>query len=36
MNKVNGVKKAVGDFNSWQGHAEVLLSLETGRVWTIC
>jgi len=31
--KFTGVKAAVGQFNGWQGHAEIMLNRESGKVW---
>ncbi len=33
MMKLKGIKKAVGDFNNWQGHAEIMMNVETGEIW---
>ena len=32
--KVKGLKKAVGDFNDWQGHAVIFYDKEERRAWT--
>lgn len=32
--KVKGLKKAVGDFNDWQGHAVIFYDKEEQRAWT--
>lgn len=32
--KLNGIKKAVGDFNKWQGVARIYFNRETLDVWT--
>ena len=32
--KVKGLKKAVGDFNDWQGHAVIFYDKEECRAWT--
>lgn len=32
--KIKGLKKAVGDFNDWQGHAVIFYDKEEQRVWT--
>ena len=32
--KVKGLKKAVGDFNDWQGHAVIFYDKEDRRAWT--
>lgn len=32
--KVKGLKKAVGDFNAWQGHAVIFYDKEEQCVWT--
>lgn len=32
--EVTGIKKAVGDFNHWQGCARVMFDLSTLKVWT--
>ena len=31
---VNGLKRAVGDFNDWQGHAVIFYDKEEKRAWT--
>lgn len=31
---VKGLKKAVGDFNDWQGHAVIFYDKEERRAWT--
>lgn len=33
MTKLTGIKKAVGEYNNWQGHAEIMLDKESGKVW---
>jgi len=33
MTKLIGIKKAVGDYNNWQGHAEIMIDTETGEIW---
>ena len=32
--KIKGLKKAVGDFNDWQGHAVIFYDKEDRRAWT--
>ena len=32
--KVKGLKKAVGDFNDWQGHAVIFYDKEDRKAWT--
>ena len=32
--KVKGLKKAVGDFNDWQGHAVIFYDKEEHKAWT--
>ncbi|GHU55161.1 hypothetical protein AGMMS49975_16580 [Clostridia bacterium] len=32
--KITGIKKAVGDFNSWQGTARIYFDSSDGTVWT--
>lgn len=32
--KIKGLKKAVGDFNDWQGHAVIFYDKEEKRAWT--
>ena len=32
--KIKGLKKAVGDFNDWQGHAVIFYDKEECRAWT--
>ena len=32
--KIKGVKKAVGEFNHWQGAARIYFDRSTGKVWT--
>lgn len=32
--KITGIKKAVGEFNRWQGAARIYLDRSTGEVWT--
>ena len=32
--KIKGVKKAVGDFNNWQGAARVYFDMDELKVWT--
>jgi hypothetical protein len=32
--KITGIKKAVGDFNNWQGAARIYFDRSTGEVWT--
>lgn len=32
--EIKGLKKAVGDFNHWQGHAIVMYDKADGHVWT--
>ena len=31
--KIKGVKSAVGDFNRYEGHAEIMFDTETNKVW---
>ena len=33
IKRFKGIKAAVGQFNDWQGHAEIMLNRETGKVW---
>ena len=32
--KIKGLKKAVGDFNDWQGHAVIFYDKEERKAWT--
>ena len=32
--KIKGLKKAVGDFNDWQGHAVIFYDKEEQKAWT--
>ncbi len=32
--KIKGLKKAVGDFNDWQGHAVIFYDKEEHKAWT--
>lgn len=32
--KIKGLKKAVGDFNDWQGHAVIFYDKEDRKAWT--
>ncbi len=32
--KITGIKRAVGEFNRWQGAARIYLDTSTGEVWT--
>lgn len=34
--KIKGIRKSVGEFNNWIGHAEVMLNTETMEVFTDC
>lgn len=34
MEKITGIKKAVGEFNNWQGAARIYFDKSTGKVWT--
>lgn len=31
--KFTGIKKAVGDYNNWGGHAEIMLNTDTLEIW---
>lgn len=31
--KIKGIRKAVGDFNNWQGAARIYFDKSTGEVW---
>lgn len=33
IKRFTGIKQAVGHFNGWQGHAEIMLDKESGKVW---
>ena len=33
MTKLKGIKKAVGDFNHWQGCAVIMVDTSDGEVW---
>ena len=33
IKKFTGIKRAVGTFNNWQGHAEIMMDVNTGETW---